>query len=75
MEGTPKGWLTKVGVARTPSTAEQHGVDDPWQGGDTGILDGDDKGRLGGGRSKVQRGVSRRNKQADEERGGDVDCQ
>lgn len=74
MAETARGWLTKVGVARAPGTTEQHGVDDSGQGGNAGVLDGDNKGRLGGGRSEVQRGVSRRDKQADEERGGDVDC-
>lgn len=63
----------QISARSGPSTGQQGGVDDGRQDGNTSLLDGDDKGRLGGGGSQVERTVRGGDKQADDEGAANVE--
>lgn len=64
-----------VGHAGGPGRGKQGGVDDGRQNLDAGLLEGDDEGRLGGRGAQVQRRVTGRHQQADDECGAQVEQQ
>lgn len=63
----------QVSAGRGPGTRQQRGVDDGRQDGDPRLLDGDDKGALGGGGRQVERRVGRGDQQADDEGAAEVE--